>query len=137
MTIRKDTYCGLYCGACEVVNAKTSEDKTRVIGLFEAQIPGWHAAPEEMHCSGCKTDDVFVNCAKCPIRPCAKAKGVEFCHQCNDYPCDIHRFMRAASNQVPILRHVKAMELNQEFIRQRGVEEWLVAQDAGWRCPQC
>jgi hypothetical protein len=137
MTILKDTYCGLYCGACEVVNATTNEEKSRVIGLFESQIPGWHATLEEMHCSGCKSDDVFVNCAKCPIRSCAKVKGIDFCHQCIEYPCDIHKFMRSASKQIPILRHVKAMELNQEFIRTRGVEEWLADQEAKWRCPEC
>ena len=27
---RYDAYCGLYCGACEIINAETDQDKERV-----------------------------------------------------------------------------------------------------------
>ena len=33
-----DLYCGLYCGACEVMNAETNEDKARVGEIFIGQI---------------------------------------------------------------------------------------------------
>jgi hypothetical protein len=32
---RYDTYCGIYCGACEVMNAKTDDEKERVIHMFQ------------------------------------------------------------------------------------------------------
>jgi hypothetical protein len=85
-TLRRDTYCGLYCGACEIVNAKTDEQKHRFIQMFESCIPGWQASLDQMRCSGCKIEDVFVNCGKRPIRPCARAKGVEFCLECAGLP---------------------------------------------------
>ena len=136
-SLRKDTYCGLYCGACEIVNAKTEEQQNRVIQAFESSIPGWHASLDQMHCSGCKTEDVFVNCAKCPIRPCARARGIEFCHQCSDYPCQMHTFIQAAATQVPILRHVKAIARNQAYIREHGLNAWLQDQEEKWSCPHC
>jgi hypothetical protein len=135
--MRKDSYCGLYCGACEIVNAKTDEDKKRVISIFKSFIPGWHATPEQLHCSGCKTDDVFVNCATCPIRPCAQSKKVEFCTECEDYPCEKNKFMKTISNQLPNLKHVKIIESNQNFIQDHGVDKWLVDQEAKWKCPKC
>jgi hypothetical protein len=135
--LRCDSYCGLYCGACEIINAKTAEQKRRVIQLFESNIPGWHASSEEMKCSGCKTENVFANCAKCPIRPCAQSKGVEFCHQCPDYPCQIHGFLQKASSQVPVLRHLKAIDDNQQYIKANGVSAWLNEQEDKWKCPAC
>ena len=136
-TLRRDTYCGLYCGACEIVNAKTDEQKHRVIQMFESCIPDWQASLDQMQCSGCKTEDVFVNCGKCPIRPCARAKGVEFCHECAGYPCMMHTLLQAASGQMPVLRHVKAIEMNQKYIREHGPDAWLHDQEEKWTCPNC
>ena len=134
---RYDTYCGLYCGACEVMHAKTDKAKARFIRMFESNIPGWRAAPEQVRCSGCKTDDVFVNCTKCPIRPCAKSKGVEFCFECGDFPCQIYEHLKTATEQIPVLRHLKVIVKNHEYIRTHGVEKWLIAQKTKWECPRC
>jgi hypothetical protein len=135
--LRSDSYCGLYCGACEIVHAKTEEAKHNVIQMFESNISGWRASLDQMHCSGCKSDDVFVNCAKCPIKPCARAKGIEFCFECADYPCKLHRFLRAASEQVPVLRHLKVIESNQGNLRAHGLSAWLKIQEEVWKCPKC
>ena len=135
--LRKDTYCGLYCGACEIENARTEDQQKKVIQTFESNLPGWHATLDQMHCSGCKSDDVFVNCAKCPIRRCARERGIEFCYQCSDYPCQTHTFLQAASGQVPILRHIKAIETNQAYICEHGVDAWLQDQEQRWSCPHC
>jgi hypothetical protein len=136
-TLRLDAYCGLYCGACEVINARTDHDKARVIEMFEAGVPNWHASPDDLHCSGCKTDDVFINCGKCPIRPCAKDKGVEFCVECGEFPCQIYGFLMSAADNIPCLKHLRAIVMNQEFIREKGVEPWLKSQKAKWECPDC
>jgi len=136
-SFRCDTYCGLYCGACEIVNARTEEQKQKVIHMFESNIPGWQASPDQMRCSGCKTEDLFINCSKCPIRPCARGKGVEFCHECADFPCAYHKYLIAASETVPVLRHIKAIEKNQKYIRNHGLGAWLNEQEEKWKCPIC
>jgi hypothetical protein len=43
---RYDTYCGIYCGACEVI-IKTDEEKTRVMRMFEV-FSGWHATSDQV-----------------------------------------------------------------------------------------
>ena len=135
--MRYDSYCGLYCGACEVINARTDADKERVIQIFEKNIPDWQATPEEMHCSGCKSEDVFVNCAKCPIRSCAQGRRVEFCHECCEYPCMIHTYFKMGAVQIPVLKHIAILERNQAFIKRQGVQKWLEDQEKKWKCPQC
>jgi hypothetical protein len=105
--------------------------------MFGSNIPGWQATPEQMHCSGCKTDDVFVNCGYCPIRPCARSKGVEFCIECIEFPCQIHHHIKMAADQIPVLKHLKAIVKNQEYIKTHGIEKWLDDQKAKWKCPQC
>jgi len=134
---RYDTYCGIYCGACEVINAIPDEEKKRVISLFENKVPNWHATPKQIKCSGCKPDDVFVNCAMCPIRPCAQSKGVDFCMDCAEFPCQIYTFLEMGSDQIPVLKHLKENIKNLEFIKDNGLEKWLADQENKWRCPQC
>lgn len=124
---RYDAYCGLYCGACEIVNAQTAEDKRRVGEV-------WGADPEQVHCAGCKTDTLFIHCHKCPIRTCAQDKGIEFCFECSDYPCNIYEEGREIVEQLP---HLKATVINQKFIKEYGVKRWLVEQKEKWECPQC
>lgn len=134
---RYDTYCGIYCGACEVMNAKTDEERARVIRMFEGALPGWHAAPDQVHCSGCKTENAFVNCRTCPIKSCARGKGVEFCFECSEFPCQIYSQLEMASDQIPVLKHIKASIKNQKEIKVNGVAKWLAAQEDKWKCPNC
>lgn len=124
---RYDAYCGLYCGACEVLNAQTEQDKQRVAGI-------WGSTPGQVHCSGCKTDTLFIHCAQCKIRNCARQKGVAFCFECNDYPCGIYAEGKKFIEQFP---HLKATGVNQKFIKEKGVAKWLEVQKNKWRCPQC
>ena len=91
--ICSDSYCGLYCGACEVQLAYKR-------GVKSEELPIWEDIPEifknniptgntdEIKCFGCKTETVFGGCAKCRIRKCAKDKmKVEFCFECRKFPC--------------------------------------------------
>lgn len=132
---RFDTYCGIYCGACEIINAQTVEDKNRVIDLFKSKTSNWQATLDQMHCRGCKTDDSFINCRNCPILACAQQQNVEFCFECPEYPCAHHERFKRASDQA--LKHLRFNKLNLEYIRKHGVEKWLAEQDASWRCPDC
>lgn len=141
---RYDTYCGLYCGACDIM-------ATFKKSLEEKRKPTWEDLPpqlrnnlpfgktDDIRCYGCKTDTVFVGCAKCPIRKCAKEKmHVENCFDCHKYPClrlrifsFIRRFMQKK------LPHLKSVSKNQRYIQEKGISEWLVQQEEAWKCPQC
>jgi ribosomal protein L40E len=124
---RYDAYCGLYCGACEIINVESEQDKERVAKM-------WGSAPDQVNCSGCKTNTLFIHCGNCKIRNCAQQKGVEFCFECDDYPCSIYEEGKAIIEQLP---HLKATIVNQKYIKEKGVQDWLDTQKTKWECPEC
>ncbi|HEY8464483.1 MAG TPA: aminoglycoside adenylyltransferase domain-containing protein [Bacillota bacterium] len=66
MGFRYDSYCGLYCGACNtlIANMENRVDKL-------AEILG--RPPEELRCNGCKTEINSVYCRDCKLKKCAVA----------------------------------------------------------------
>lgn len=131
---RYDSYCGIYCGACEIMNAETSQDKMRIAQIWEGV---FEASPEQMDCSGCKTDRLFFNCEQCRMRPCAQSRGVECCIECEDYPCDYYQQGKIMVERLPCLKHMNAIIRNLRYIRDHGVEQWLADQRTIWGCPGC
>jgi hypothetical protein len=106
----------------------------RVLGIWEGTL---NATLEQMQCFGCKSDNIFINCAQCVMRPCAISKGVEFCIECEEYPCGYYEAGKQMVNQLPYLKHMKAIIKNQRYIKDQGVEPWLEDQKTKWECPQC
>ncbi len=95
--------CGLYCGACGATD-----------------------------CGGCRSGQVDETVTKCRFRQCSRAKNVEFCCFCGEYPCkELSAFMH---DEWP---HHWTMEPNLEYIRQHGRQEWLTAQEKQWSCRNC
>lgn len=95
--------CGIYCGACPAIE-----------------------------CDGCQSARVADWAMGCKFRKCAKAKEVEFCFSCGDYPCkDLHAFMR---DKWP---HHWPMEQSLEDIKKHGVEKWLKVRRKEWTCGGC
>ena len=123
-----DTYCGLYCGACSILKAYQSGIKDPFACMFSEELG------MELKCHGCKSENLFGNCAKCTIRPCATARGVEHCVDCPDYPCQILKSMGFAVEKLP---HWSTAAANVETIKKKGVEKWLEEQAAQWKCPDC
>lgn len=125
MASRYDTYCGLYCGACDTLLAN-EQDR---VGLLARR---WKMSAEALTCRGCKSGVASVWCTKCEIRRCAMARGVEFCFECTDYPCNQLRAFAADDSP-----HHSVVLKNLEAIRVKGVAAWLEEQKARWSCPQC
>lgn len=95
--------CGLFCGACG------ADD-----------------------CSGCQSEHIDTYVLKCKFRSCAKERGLEFCCDCDDYPCeDLAKFMH---DEWP---HHWTMESNLSRIKIIGKENWLKAMRAEWTCKNC
>ena len=139
---RGDSYCGLYCGACEVLN------------LYRAKVEGgrpasWDDLPQELKnvippestiaCSGCKTDLLSPGCQSCPVRICASGKGVDACVLCAEFPCELVRSRQVRNAEVleAILPHLKAEFREADRMREIGYEAWCDAQAARWLCPGC
>ena len=76
--------CGLDCFNCPVLEGNITDDKRKAIA------PYLHMAPEEVACKGCKPEQgrcrFNLNCA---TWECTQKKGVEFCHECDEFPCGL------------------------------------------------
>lgn len=125
MDFRYDSYCGLYCGACDVLVANEKDE-------VEKAAKAWNMKPEQLRCHGCKSTINAVFCADCVIKPCAETREIEFCSQCDEYPCSRLREFRDDENP-----HHSIVLRNLDFIREQGVDAWLEEQRDRWSCPGC
>lgn len=125
MKFRYDTYCGLYCGACDVFIANEK-------GTLEESAKEWDMKPEDLMCHGCKSGTNAVYCRTCDIKKCAESKEVEFCYQCEEYPCTL--LVEFRNDEHP---HHSVVLKNQEIIKEKGVQKWLEEQEKRWTCPEC
>lgn len=125
MKYRYDAPCGLYCGACGTVLA----DKN---GSVEALAEEWGMQPDQLVCHGCKTVTTAVFCRDCRFRDCVSSKGIDYCFQCDEFPCgDLLSFRNdQASHHSVVLQNSKRM-------LDIGVDRWLEEQRVRWSCPSC
>lgn len=95
---QKFGYCGLNCEDCPVFIATVNnDDDLRQETAKEwseryAQFLEKELRPEDMYCSGCKSEVgfLFIGCKKCPIRKCCKGKEYITCANCEEYEvCEI------------------------------------------------
>jgi hypothetical protein len=128
MRIRYDTYCGLNCGACPVGIANQQEDG-ELIGRMAEE---WCRDPDDLSCHGCKTQVTAAFCTDCRMRACASKQGLDFCSQCEDFPCGI--LNRFRNDEAP---HHSAVLKNLSRIEELGVETWLEEEAVRWSCREC
>ena len=132
--------CGLYCGVCAIYMADRDDNekfKQSLVRLYQGGVPGKGTLPEsgamttaDIHCKGCLSDDRFMFCENCSIRDCAQDRGIEGCHDCEDFPCaHINDFPMAVGKKV-ILRSVA-------FRKAWGTAEWIRQEEERYVCPQC
>jgi hypothetical protein len=108
-----------------------------LVNLYKGDVPGKGILPncenlsvEEIKCNGCLSDDPFMHCRQCEIRNCTKEKGVEGCHQCDEFPCrHIENFPMTIGKKV-ILRAIP-------YWREVGTEKWILDEEARYICPGC
>lgn len=125
MNYRYESYCGLYCGACEVLRANK---ENRV----EAVAKDWGMKPEDLICHGCKSELNCSSCKDCEIKNCAREKGVEFCFDCADYPCKF--LLDLQKDEGP--HHAVILD-NLDRIKESGRDKWLEEQKERWSCKAC
>jgi hypothetical protein len=138
-----DSYCGLYCGACDMQVAYRRAQERGVEATWEGvQFPlKRHFAKAAVICHGCKSDVVFRGCRACPIRSCARTKpDLESCLDCRRYPCYRHwlvNVVRCVAGLNRKLPHLSVIPANRAAIRDKGVAPWLKEQEQRWACPSC
>jgi hypothetical protein len=139
-----DTYCGLYCGACDIMSAFKRAVERNENAKWEDIAPDLRKnipkpKTDAIVCYGCKSDTVFAGCSKCLIRKCAKTKmHVETCFQCTRFPCARFRIFSLIRKLMQRrLPHLRSMYANQACIQDKGIAAWLSEQQERWKCPNC
>jgi len=98
----KLSYCGIYCGGCR--NYK-----------------------ENMNCQGCRAELEMLS--DCPTKACAEAKGLLYCGECPDFPCnDLKDFYNDGAKH-----HALAFE-NIRSIKANDPDSWLAEQETQYTC---
>jgi len=118
--------CGLYCEACTAYIA-TTEDPARLAQLA-AQ---FQLSEEEIRCHGCRASKRGPYCQTCKMSACAAERGIDFCVECADYPCEELRQFQA---HIP---HRIELWDDLERIRAIGWQTWLVEARNKYVCPEC
>ena len=105
--------CGLHCGKCFAFKdgeiARLSAELNRALGNFapyaerfvsvlEAPVFLQYPAFSEFlrhlsagGCDGCRKEKCKI-AKSCNVRLCSEEKGVDFCFQCQEFPCDSSGF---------------------------------------------
>jgi hypothetical protein len=129
MEVKKEwlARCGLYCGVCAVLIADRDDNekfKEKLLGVYGL------SSTDQVRCKGCLSDDRFLYCDACPIRDCCDDKGIEGCHQCDDWPCKyIESFAYPVGKKV-MMRAIPTW-------REHGTEKWVEMEEERYHCPEC
>ena len=118
--------CGLFCPACSLFIA-TMEDPARLERIAAA----FGVSPEEAACRGCHSEKRGPYCQTCKMVVCAAEKGLQFCGECDDYPCtELEAFKQAMPHRIELWEA-------QARIREVGFERWFEEMVDHYACPAC
>ena len=108
--------CGLDCFNCIVYLANENQE-IRSIVSEELDIP-----LEQIFCKGCRNENgkCPVIPMECNVYPCAEKKGIKFCCDCSDFPCD---YLHPYADQAARLPH-NTKVFNLCLIKKMGLESW-------------
>jgi hypothetical protein len=107
--------CGLPCFECFFYLAAEHPEMKEMVSK-ELGIP-----PEQVTCKGCRNEG--GKCAHipmpCRVYPCAEQKGVQFCSDCSDFPCD---YLHPYRDNAKMWHNTKVFNLC--LIKKMGLEAW-------------
>jgi hypothetical protein len=109
--------CGLDCFNCQILEDNLTEE-------FAEQMHAKFGVPKEkIACKGCRQQDGkhFHLPVGCATLNCAKARGVEFCSDCDDFPCAYLAPVAEGAERYP--HNIKVYNLSR--IRHVGVDQWI------------
>lgn len=66
-------------------------------------------------CTGCRNGDCLFQA--CKVKDCIKEKGVDFCFQCDEFPCDRHGFPEGLKQR---------WQKNNQLMEELGIEGFYV-----------
>jgi hypothetical protein len=124
--IQKAAVCGLFCPSCTVYIA-TNEDPSRRAGLAKIL----NTDEESLLCDGCRADRMSSFCKSCSFRSCADKKGISFCSECEEYPCEkLVAFQAERPHRIDLWKSL-------DEVRHIGLDGWFAKMERDYTCEKC
>jgi hypothetical protein len=119
-------YCGLYCPSCIdfIVN---NFDNSKIIELSVRS----NKSVEEIICEGCRSNKLKSDCEFCEIRNCAQERQINFCSECEEYPC---KRLKKFKNQK--LQYTEIFE-SLNYVKDHTIDELTEKLVNDYSCPNC
>ena len=77
--------CGLFCPACTLFIGTTENEPQRLKAVADV----YGTTSDVWECHGCRSEKRSYFCKnECKMVDCAKERGIDFCVECEEYPCD-------------------------------------------------
>lgn len=123
--------CGLDCFNCHFYLAHEDKEAMDTVEKMSAQ---YDVPVEIMLCKGCRGHNgqiplqkhVFGESHRCSAYECSRSKGVDFCGQCDEFPCDhLHPY---ADKAAELPHNMKVFNLC--LINKMGLEKWAESKAA-------
>jgi len=124
--------CGLYCGSCTMYRAYHDKDLSLLQEMpknYLKQLELEEANLKDIACEGCRSSVLFKYGAECSLRKCASEKGVEWCYECEGFPCNKLKDWQSYWC-TPLTENLRE-------IQKLGLEKWLEQQKKKWVCDKC
>ncbi len=131
-------YCGSYCRTCYWYNDALRKPAAQLLDLVKShfEVAGWID-----YKGGCSKETIkgleilsksacAFNCkggsgwGGCPVRKCCIAKGIDFCFECQEFPCERNWSEKSEHANVFTANKMKRLQEMKEI----GVEEWIKKQ---------
>ena len=118
--------CGLYCGGCPIFRASSDS------ALAEKLAQTLSIPPEKVNCLGCRGEKGHIRMMGEPVCPtyqcCIEQKGLQFCYQCDDFPC---LKLAPCADKAQTLPH-NTKVYNLVLLQKLGSEKWLQRAQQLW-----
>ena len=110
--------CGLDCFNCPAYLSKNDPELRKFVAM-RAQVPLKDAV-----CEGCREQcgkiKLFKASEPCKVYKCIMGRGLKFCYECDEFPCDNLQPFADQAQHVP--HNVKVFNLC--MIKRVGLKEW-------------
>ncbi len=119
--------CGLFCPSCGVYIATQENDEAKLI--YYASRLG--QTIEDTKCDGCRSGRVSAQCRLCEFRSCSEKKGILFCSECDEFPCES---LKEFQTKMP---HRLELWESLELVKTEGLQKWWAKMAEDYTCPEC
>ena len=117
--------CGLDCFNCHFFLASKDQEAMDTVEKLSKE---HNISVEVMLCNGCRAHDgqiplqkhVFGDAHRCAAYECSRGKGVDFCSDCEQFPCDNPHPYADMAGDLP--HNIKVFNLC--LINKMGLEKW-------------